>query len=76
MRETEYLDPVLFPLTTQAVLTLAQQMQIDAFNYDGIKVAVARGHEWDDKQQARWKELGRKVAAFPLLRRKIKSAQA
>lgn len=76
MSETEYLDAARFPLTTQAGLTLAQQMQIDAFNYDGIKVAVAQGHELDDKLQARWRELGRKVAAFPLLGKKIKTARS
>jgi hypothetical protein len=33
MTLAKYLDPVQFPLTSQQGLSLAQQRQIDAFNY-------------------------------------------
>ncbi len=36
MTLAEYMDPVKFPLTTQAGLTPRQQMMIDAVNYDDM----------------------------------------
>ncbi len=68
MTEPEYLDATKFPLSTQAGLGLESQMMIDAVNYDALAEAHRAGFALTPQQEAKFKELGRKVAAFPSLR--------
>ncbi len=69
MTESEYLDATTFPLSTQAGLGLEHQMMIDAVNYDALAEAHRAGTPLTPRQEAKFRELGRKVAAFPSLRR-------
>lgn len=40
MTPQEYVDPRLFPLTTQPGLRVDQQMLLDAVNYDDVRDAL------------------------------------
>lgn len=69
MTKSEYLDAIRFPLSTQAGLGLESQMMIDAVNYDALAEVYQAGTPLTPRQQAKFKELERKLAAFPALRR-------
>lgn len=60
MNESEYLNPTLFPHTTQPGLSIDQQMLIDATNLDELDEAVAAGSLLTPDEQAVAGELNRK----------------
>jgi hypothetical protein len=50
MTLTDYMDLEKFPATSQKGLTPQNQLRIDAFNYDQLEEAIARGHQMDAEQ--------------------------
>lgn len=60
MNESEYMNPTLFPLTTQPGLSIDQQMLIDSHNIDTLDEAVAAGSLLTPDEQAVAAELNRK----------------
>ena len=46
----EYMNPLKFPMTFQKGLSPAKQLRLDAFNYDQLEEAIARGHQMDEEQ--------------------------
>ena len=50
MTLTDYMDLEKFPATSQKGLSPEKQLRIDAFNYDQLEEAIARGHQMDAEQ--------------------------
>ena len=75
MTAAEYLDSKLFPLTTQEGLTLEQQTQLDAVNYDEYATAVANRERLDDRERAVGRELEAKHAARANVLQQAKGSQ-
>ena len=73
----EYLDPTLFPLTTQGNLSLNDQLRIDAFNYDQMQEAlemIPLGLQppFTEEEKARGAELTEKMKHMPRLTRELR----
>ena len=72
MTPAEYLDPNRFPLTTQgppvgSVLSLHDQMFLDALNHDELEEAVDYGKALTTEKQVRFAELKEKIVTWPTL---------
>ena len=71
MTKQEYLSPDKFPLTTQADLTLDEQMTIDAFNHYQMEESREHKKPFSPEDEARFLELKAKVAAFPHFKKPV-----
>jgi hypothetical protein len=60
--ESEYLDPNLFPVTTQGNLTLHSQQMLDAHNLDELEAELRAKRPLDDEQRRALRELRDKAA--------------
>lgn len=74
MTVAEYMNPTQFPLTTQPGLPPADQLFIDAFNYDEMMAARERGEQFSPQQLAAAAELEAKHAARAEVAQQLKIA--
>lgn len=75
MTLTDYMDLEKFPATSQKGLTPQNQLRIDAFNYDQLEEAIARGHQMDAEQIQVRAELQAKRPWMAELTRQIAAAK-
>ena len=75
MKLTDYMDLEKFPATSQKGLTPQNQLRIDAFNYDQLEEAIARGHQMDAEQIQVRAELQTKRPWIAELTRQIAAAK-
>lgn len=61
MTDADYIDPELFPETTQSGLSLERQQIIDAFNHDALAELIDQQQPLSEDQRRRWVELREKV---------------
>jgi hypothetical protein len=75
MTLTDYMNPEKFPATSQKGLSPQEQLRIDAFNYDQLEEAIARGHQMDAEQIQVRAELQTKRPWMAELTRQIEAAK-
>jgi len=75
MTLTDYMDLEKFPATSQKGLSPEKQLRIDAFNYDQLEEAIARGHQMDAEQIQVRAELQAKRPWMAELTRQIAAAK-
>ena len=63
----DYMNPQMFPLTTQAGLPPDKQMLIDAHNYDEFREVVESGRVLSEEEAAVGRELELKARARNVL---------
>jgi len=72
----DYMNPGLFPLTTQLGLTVEQQMLLDAMNYDDVVADESAGVSLSENDQAVANELKAKHAARESVLEEIRKKKA
>ena len=75
MTLTDYMDLEKFPATSQKGLSPEKQLRIDAFNYDQLEEAIARGHQMDAEQIQVRAELQAKLPWMAELTRQVTPAK-
>jgi hypothetical protein len=75
MTLTDYMNLEKFPATSQKGLSPEKQLRIDAFNYDQLEEAIARGHQMDAEQIQVRAELQTKRPWMAELTRQIAAAK-
>ena len=75
MTLTDYMNLEKFPATSQKGLTPQNQLRIDAFNYDQLEEAIARGHQMDAEQIQVRAELQAKLPWMAELTRQVTPAK-
>lgn len=73
MTPAEYMDRAKFPVTSDPDYSIADQLMMDAFNYDQLKEHVVdRGVPLTDEQKQIWAELRVKIPAQSEVRKALK----
>ncbi len=75
MTPADYLNPHLFPLSTQEGLSLEQQLQLDAVNYDEYAKTIENREQLDGRERAIGRELEAKHAARANVLQQAKAVQ-